>query len=60
MVRRWGAVLQAGDPFYHPNLSLSTQDHVPREDTACRTVYPPRVVRLALDRLVQVRVLTKV
>ncbi len=46
MTRRWGKLLKAGDPFYNPNLSLQTQDHVPREDPGCRVVYKPRVVRL--------------
>jgi GT2 family glycosyltransferase len=46
MTRRWGKLLKAGDPFYNPNLSLQTQDHVPREDPGCRVVYAPRVVRL--------------
>jgi GT2 family glycosyltransferase len=46
MTRRWGKLLKAGDPYYNPNLSLSTQDHVPREDPGCRIVYPPRVVDL--------------
>jgi len=43
MVKRWGKVLAAGDPFYNPNLSLRTQDHVPREDPDCRITYAPRV-----------------
>jgi GT2 family glycosyltransferase len=46
MTRRWSKLLKAGDPFYNPNLSLRTQDHVPREDPDCRIVYPPRVVAL--------------
>jgi GT2 family glycosyltransferase len=46
MVRRWGKLLKAGDPFYNPNLSLKTQDHVPREDPDCRIVHAPRVVTL--------------
>ena len=46
MTRRWGKMLKAGDPFYNPNLSLTTQDHVPREDSGCRIVYAPRVTRL--------------
>jgi GT2 family glycosyltransferase len=50
MITRWGAALAAGDPYYHPNLSLKTQDHVPREDEACRIVGVPRAVRLALGR----------
>jgi GT2 family glycosyltransferase len=47
MTRRWGKFLRKGDPFYNPNLSLKTQDHVPREDPDCRIVYPVRVVKLA-------------
>jgi hypothetical protein len=43
MVKRWGKTLAAGDPFYNPNLSLRTQDHVPREDPDCRITYAPRV-----------------
>ena len=46
MTRRWGKMLKAGDPFYNPNLSLTTQDHVPREDPGCRIVYAPRVTQL--------------
>jgi GT2 family glycosyltransferase len=42
MTRRWGEFLQQGDPFYNPNLSLRTQDHVPREDPDCRITYKPR------------------
>ncbi len=49
MTRRWGKMLRAGDPFYNPNLSLRTQDHVPREDPDCRIVYPPRVTRLRAE-----------
>jgi GT2 family glycosyltransferase len=52
MIGRWGDFLRAGDPFYHPNLSLRTQDHVPREDPNCRIVNPPRVTQLELARLV--------
>jgi len=51
MITRWGGFLREGDPFYNPNLSLRTQDHVPREDSACRVVYPPRVTQLDLGRL---------
>jgi GT2 family glycosyltransferase len=43
MTRRWGRKLREGDPFYNPNLSLRTQDHVPREDPDCRIIYSPRV-----------------
>jgi GT2 family glycosyltransferase len=46
MIERWGATLRAGDPFYHPNLSLVTQDHVPREDAGARVMHRARVIRL--------------
>ncbi len=42
IVARWGAKLAGGDPWYNPMLSLVTQDHVPREDKACRPIHPPR------------------
>ena len=48
MIEQWGAVLRAGDPFYNPNLSLRTQDHVPREDAACSVIWPPRATRIDL------------
>ena len=51
MITRWDAALRAGDVFYNPNLSLTTQDHVPREDDLCRVLLPPRAVRLDLGRL---------
>jgi GT2 family glycosyltransferase len=50
MVRRWGKALAAGDPFYNPNLSLRTQDHVPREDADCRVTYRPRVRDISKDK----------
>jgi GT2 family glycosyltransferase len=43
MTRRWDQLLHDGDPFYNPNLSLRTQDHVPREDPDCRITYQPRL-----------------
>ncbi len=46
MVKRWGKKLAEGDPFYNPNLSLRTQDHVPREDSGCKIVNAPRVMTL--------------
>jgi len=46
MVQRWGDKLAGGDPFYNPNLSLKTQDHVPREDQGCRVVNEPRPTAL--------------
>ncbi len=51
MVVRWGAVLKAGDTFYNPNLSLTTQDHVPHESVRCRVASHPRATRLALSAL---------
>ena len=51
MIERWGDELRGGDSFYNPNLSLKTQDHVPREDTACRIAGAPRATVLALGRL---------
>ena len=33
MLQRHAAILRDGDPFYNPNLSSATQDHVLREDT---------------------------
>jgi GT2 family glycosyltransferase len=48
MIEKWGDVLRAGDPFYHPNLSLRTQDHVPREDAGARVVNRARVTVLRL------------
>lgn len=50
MVRRWGKLIADGDPFYNPNLSLKTQDHVPREDDGCRIVHKPRVTALRWAR----------
>ena len=47
MIARWAGLLSEGDPFYHPNLSLRTQDHVPREDAGARVMNPPRVVTLS-------------
>jgi GT2 family glycosyltransferase len=51
MITRWGEALRAGDPFYNPNLSLKTQDHVPREDKTCRVINRPRATRLELSKL---------
>ena len=55
MISRWGSLLEAGDPFYNPNLSLKTQDHVPGEHSNCRIVHTPRATRLALGLLEQPR-----
>ena len=49
MIKRWDEALHDGDRFYHPNLSLRTQDHVPREDPDCRISFRPRVTTLALE-----------
>jgi GT2 family glycosyltransferase len=46
MTRRWGKLLKQGDPFYNPNLSLRTQDHVLTEDPGCRITHAPRVTVL--------------
>jgi len=46
MITRWGDRLAAGDPFYNPNLSLRTQDHVPTEDVKCRIANRPRSTSL--------------
>ena len=46
MITRWGDALRQGDRFYNANLSLQTQDHVPREDANCRIAGTPRETRL--------------
>jgi GT2 family glycosyltransferase len=51
MIDRWGQKLRDGDRFYHPNLSLRTQDHVPREDRGCVITAKPRATELALGKL---------
>ena len=43
MLSRHAAILRDGDPFYNPNLSNVTQDHVLREDAGCKR-FEPRVV----------------
>ncbi len=43
MLERHAAILRDGDPFYNPNLSDVTQDHVLREDAGCKR-FQPRVV----------------
>jgi O-antigen biosynthesis protein len=35
MLNRHGAILTEGDPFYNPNLSVTAQDHVVRDDNGC-------------------------
>ncbi len=50
MVTRWRSLITDGDRFYNPNLSLKTQDHVPREEP-CQVVHPPRATRLLLSLL---------
>ena len=51
MIDRWGKLLAEGDRYYNPNLSLTTQDHVPREDGTCRVMHAPRATVLDLSRL---------
>ena len=53
MIGRWGSLLGEGDPFYNPNLSLKTQDHVPSEAAICRIVHKPRITPLTLGLLAQ-------
>ncbi len=48
MVETWGDAIRNGDAFYNPHLSLTTQDHVPREAGRCRVVHAPRATRLNL------------
>jgi GT2 family glycosyltransferase len=55
MIARWGHKLKSGDPFYHPNLALKTQDHVLREDAGCRAVQAPRATPTDLARLAAAR-----
>jgi hypothetical protein len=42
MLERHAGILRDGDPFYNPNLSDVTQDHILREDVGCRA-FAPRV-----------------
>ncbi|ACI51575.1 glycosyl transferase family 2 [Gluconacetobacter diazotrophicus PA1 5] len=35
MLHRHGRILEGGDPFYNPNLSVTAQDHVVRDDNGC-------------------------
>ena len=51
MVSSWGELIRTGDTFYNPHLSLTTQDHVPREAGECRVMQAPRAVRLDLARI---------
>jgi GT2 family glycosyltransferase len=51
MIGRWADFLREGDQYYNPNLSLKTQDHVPREEAGCRVLNKPRVTILDLARL---------
>ncbi len=44
----YAGLLAAGDPFYNPNLSQNTQDHVAREDEGCRRDKPARVTPIDL------------
>ena len=49
MVATWGDMIREGDRFYHPHLSLTTQDHVPREAGECRVIQAPRAIHLDLS-----------
>ena len=44
MRTRWKAMIEGGDPFYNPNLTVAAQDHVLREDGECRVMHAPRVM----------------
>lgn len=50
LLSTYASLLEAGDPFYNPNLSQTTQDHVAREDAGCRRDKPARVTRIDLRR----------
>ena len=50
LLATYASLLAAGDPFYNPNLSQTTQDHVAREDAGCRRDKPPRVTQIDLRR----------
>ena len=50
LLAQWAGILRDGDPFYSPILSDRVQDHVLREDAACRTAHEPRVTRIYLGR----------
>ena len=43
MLERHAEILREGDPFYNPNLSSVTQDHVLSEDAGCKQ-FKARVV----------------
>ena len=45
MLSRHAGILRDGDPFYNPNLSDVTQDHVLREEPGCRP-FRPRVTAM--------------
>ena len=45
MLARHAGILKNGDPFYNPNLSIVTQDHVLSEDGSCKRS-APRVTML--------------
>ena len=44
MLRLHADILENGDPFYNPNLSSVTQDHVLREDPGCKRFHARVVV----------------
>lgn len=48
LLMTYAALMAAGDPFYNPNLSQDTQDHIAREDVGCRGDKPPRVTQIDL------------
>ena len=51
MLTRHAAILRDGDPFYNPNLSDVTQDHIVREEPGCKR-FRPRVTLLDAPRRV--------
>ena len=50
LLATYASLLAAGDPFYNPYLSQTTQDHVAREDAGCRRDKLPRVTQVDLHR----------
>ena len=55
LLTTYAALLAKGDPFYNPNLSQDTQDHVAREDRGCLGDKRPRVTQIDLRRDLAVR-----
>ena len=45
MLDRHAGILKGGDPFYNPNLSDVTQDHILREELGCKR-FEPRLTAL--------------